>query len=138
MEQLIDSVIAAERNASRQRAKARRLRAHTIHLTSERLDILLRAVHGTGTDHGYGQARGHAYLFLNHATNTIQRVLYFYEQKGMFVVPIGRITYLCDTLMEAEARLYDWAQEAGIIVQPIRPAFALWGGQGTTNRMTRF
>lgn len=115
MERLTESVITAERNAWRQRAKAKRLRAHALHLNSQRLDLLLRAVHGGTGERGYGQAPGHAYLFLNPTTQTIERVLYFYEQKGIFVVPIGRVTYLCDTVTEAEARLYDWAREAGMI-----------------------
>lgn len=124
MEERMESVVAAERHARRQKAKSNRLRAHSLHLNSERLDILLRGVHGKAADRGYGQASGHAYLFLDPVTHTVARVLYLYEQKGRYVVPIGKVTYLCDTLAEAEGRLYDWAEESGIISRSRPPAFS--------------
>lgn len=114
MEHLTESVRAAEQKAFSVRAKSRRLRARTLHLNSERLDMLLRVVYSAEADPGYARNQGHAYLLLNQISGKVERVLYLYECRGIYVVPIGNVTYLCDTLVEGEARLYDWAEESGI------------------------
>jgi hypothetical protein len=118
VEELTESVAAAERKAARRRAKSETLRAHALHFQADRLDVLLRAARSGATDSGFSDTPGHVYLFLDPTRSRLQHILYAYEQKGRFIVPIGNITYICDSLIEAEARLCDWAEQSGMIRTP--------------------
>jgi hypothetical protein len=111
MENLLNSVIAAERKAFVTNTTSYSVRRRELRVKAERIGVLIEAAGRGKEPHEPGSRPGHGYLFLSGKTTRIEQVVCVYEHDGQYLVLIRDVMHCCETLSEAKACLQNWAAE---------------------------
>ncbi len=110
MENLLNSVIAAERNALVPGTKLHANRRQERRVQPELVSTLVETLAGKPTQRQSGTAIQGSML-LGTRTRRIEQLLSVYEHEGQYIVLIRDTMYCCETLTDAKNCLQTWAAE---------------------------
>ncbi len=108
MENLLNSVIAAERNALVPGTKLYANHRQERRVQPERAGALVETLASKAMQRQPGPA-SHGYMFLGTRTRRIEQLLSVYEHEGQYIVLIRDTMYCCETLADAKSCLQTWA-----------------------------
>jgi len=107
VENLLNSVIAAERNALVPGTKLYAERRYEKRIQPERVNTLAETLNDKARQRQPGTS--HGYMYLGAGTRRIEQLLSVYEHDGQYIVLIRDAMYCCESLADAKSCLQTWA-----------------------------